>query len=119
MLGTARNTWMSKAPKSRWTHESVYRALVKRGARVKESTYDSYVVLYPQASNCAILYRPESKKHRASPLHLHPGRRDWRSGVYSAILPALESVTLQKGAKRLLYCRVADWARFAKALGID
>ena len=111
---------MSKAPKRRWTHESVYRALVRRGARVKESSYDSYVVLYPQALNCAILYEPESINYRAVPLHLHPGRREWRSGVYLAILPALESVKLKKrGGGFFLCCRVADWARFAKALGIN
>ncbi len=108
------------APKRRWTHESVYRALVKRGARVKESAYNSYVVLYPQASNCAILYEPESSNFQAAPLRLHPGRRDWRSGVYSAILPALESVRLGKrSGGGFLHCRVADWARFAKALGLD
>ncbi len=85
-----------------------------------ESAHDSYVVLYPQAFNCASLYEPESKNYRAVPLHLHPGRRDWRSGVYSAILPALESVRLGKrGGVGFLHCRVADWARFAKALGID
>ena len=110
---------MSKAPKRHWTHESVYRALVKRGARVKESAHDSYVVLYPQASNCAILYEPEPSRYGGGPLHLHPGRREWRSGVYSAILPALESVTLAKHAGGFLRCRVADWARFAKALGLD
>ena len=107
------------APKRRWTHESVYRALVKRGARGKESAHDSYVVLYPQTSNCAILYEPESRDYRTAPLHLHPGRREWRSGVYSAILPALESVSLSKRGRRFLHCRVADWARFAKALGLD
>ena len=108
------------APKRRWTHESVYRALVKRGGRAKESAHNSYVVLYPQALNCAILYEPESSHYRAGPLHLHPGRREWRSGVYSAILPALESVKLTKrGGGFFLCCRVADWARLAKALGID
>ncbi len=94
--------------------------MVKRGGRVKESNHNSYVVLYPQALNCAILYEPESINYRAVPLHLHPGRRDWRSGVYSAILPALESVRLGKrSGGGFLHCRVADWARFAKALGID
>ncbi len=94
--------------------------MVKRGQRVKESTLNRSVVLYPQASNCAILYEPESTDYRAVPLHLHPGRRDWRSGVYSAILPALESVRLGKrSGGGFLHCRVADWARFAKALGFD
>jgi hypothetical protein len=56
---------------------------------VKQSENDRYVTLYPQETNCAILYAPDSSAASA-PLHSNPSRPDWQQDVFDRLAGAVE-----------------------------
>ena len=112
-----------KKSQGTWTHESVYQALVERGAVHQVKKTKQFIYLYEQKPDCALLYAADSKKFSKAPLLLHPGRKSWIPDIYGKLLPAIGTVRLgpksvgQK-AQRFLHCEVADWSVFAKAVGL-
>jgi hypothetical protein len=107
-----------------WDHESAYVALKARhGNRVgklKQSTINPYVTLYPQKDNCAILYSPDAK-YRRRPVHMNPDRREWNPDVLRKLKRAIKfirkSTNLQDGQNFDFY-EVVDWGEFASALNL-
>ena len=113
-----------------WDHDKVYKALVARGEREKQSDTDKYVTLYPQKPNCAILYRSDTRNYHRAPLHLHYHsipphvrgcRKDWNDEIFAAISPALEFVKTDKPNQKdqaFSWYQVSDWDKLAEALGL-
>ena len=105
-----------------WTHETIYQALIDRGERVKPSANDRYVTLYPQDTNCAILYAPDSSAANA-PLHTNASRPDWRQEVFDRLVGAVEWVRRDnkgpgKNEQNFDHYRVVNWNDFATAIGL-
>ena len=105
-----------------WTHETVYQAVVDRSGRMKPSANDRYVTLYPQDTNCAILYAPDSSAASA-PLHTNGSRLDWRQEVFDRLVGAVEWVRRDNTGRgrtpqNFDHYRVVKWDEFAAAVGL-
>ena len=101
---------------TKWSHDTVFVALVKRKERVKTSSNDRYVVLYPQTQNCAILYEKDSQSFGNKPLHLRPECADWKPDVFENMRDAIRIV---KQYRSFDFYIVEDWDAFAKAVGLE
>jgi hypothetical protein len=97
--------------------------LVTRADAETVTEHNRYVQLYPQETNCAILYAPGGDFARC-PLHLHPGRERWRFEQYQRLLPAIVDAHLEHKSKsqrahNFILCEIDDWPRLAEALGLQ
>ena len=93
-------------------------ALIEQGQKhTLLQSGDSYVHLYPQRFNCAILYSPASKYAERGPLHLNPHVRSWSKKVSQEIEPFIEYGEPDKND--FDFCHVKDWNGFAMALKLE
>jgi hypothetical protein len=102
-----------------WNHSKVFRSLIERGDRQKDSALKPpyYVTLYPQSTNAALMY----DESVAAPVHINEYRVNLR--FWAEIKPFLELISVDsKGAGResqnFGHYRVSDWNAFAKILGL-
>jgi hypothetical protein len=107
-----------------WDHRKVFLALVKRGEKHKDLwKKHTYVQLYPQRPNCAVLYGPKVSPAARGPLHLNPRVGSWDDLVFQRLLPFIRFVQRDnKGPGRersnFDWYSVEDWDAFASALGL-
>ncbi len=122
-----------------WTQRRLFEVLskqnqewVKRGDGQGHNEPGTLTWLYRQSTDCAVLYSPDKETNR--PLHLNPGRPEWKTEIYKEILPAIKSVHLEQRAQEdrrrsFLHCEVRDpsrdrdetvngWKIIAEALGL-
>ena len=111
-----------KAP---WSHEKVFLALVvKKNQKHKELWKKNiYVQLYPQVSNCAVLYGPRVRNQGSGPLHLNDQRGAWDHSFFEKIRQCTAKVGRDnkgpgKERQEFDWYRVDDWDEFAQALGL-
>lgn len=100
-----------------WDQSKVFKALVNRGEKIKESPQDRYVQLYhPQPQNTALHYQGSPK----APVHIN--HRQWSRESWEEIkdcLPYLIWVGRDSGKQTIFdKYKVNDWDAFAKALGL-
>ena len=101
-----------------WTHEKVFYALVKRGERHKSLWLkNTYVTLYAQEKNCAVLYR-HGASYGQGPLHLRPDSTFWKSAVFEWIAPFIEFKVREKKPAGFDEYIVRDWDGLADALDL-
>ncbi len=102
-----------------WEYETVFRALISQGQKHTHlQSGDSYVHLYPQPFNCAILYCPASYFAKHGPLHLKPTQvKSWEEEKFLWIKPFIKHVKLDPNNFDLYH--VKDWNGFAAALKLE
>ena len=83
---------------------------------------DIYVQLYPQLSNCAILYSPGSRYAKSGPLHLKPTQeKGWKEEKFQRIKPFIDHAEQdpRPDSNSFYYYHVKDWIGFATALKLE
>ena len=80
-----------------------------------------YVQLYPQPSNCAVLYSPASQYAKSGPLHLNPKRKSWDEEQFQRIKPFIENLwpDLEPDNNEFYHHHVNDWNGLATALKLE
>ena len=98
-----------------WTQQIVFEAAVRQcgGREINNpNTGFHFVQLYPQTTNCALLYADPSK-FKKWPLHLNPGQPSWEKTTYKRLVKVIGKAKFLDG---FFICEVIDWDEFAKAL---
>jgi hypothetical protein len=76
----------------RWTHETVYVALVNRQNNERVLQSERYAALYPQNPFSAVLYAPGGR-YDAAPLSLNEARESFRTDVFKRIALSIKFMT--------------------------
>lgn len=102
-----------------WRYDTVFQALINQGQKQAHlKSGDSYVHLYPQRFNCAILYSDASYFAKHGPLHLKPTQaKSWKEEEFLRIKPFIKHV--KPDPNNFYFYHVKDWNGFATALKLE
>ena len=101
-----------------WDHKKVFEALLNKGNYPKSGNIDKYVSLdhHELMELNIVLYDPDSKNYKSSPLHINKGRAGYSEKLFHKISPVIQKTS--RSEPEWVRYKVKDWDKFAEALGL-